>query len=68
MKLLDLLNGVNYEVLSGSQDMEINHIQYDSRKIKDGDLFVLQDLKLMDMIMPSKLLKLVQKLLSVKKI
>ncbi len=40
MKLLDLLNGVNYEVLSGSQDMEINHIQYDSRKIKDGDLFV----------------------------
>ena len=40
MKLLDLLNGVNYEVLSGNQDMEINHIQYDSRKIKEGDLFV----------------------------
>ena len=40
MKLLDLLNGVNYEVLSGSQDIEINHIQYDSRKIKEGDLFV----------------------------
>lgn len=40
MKLLDLLNGVNYEVLSGTEDMDINHIQYDSRKIKNGDLFV----------------------------
>ncbi len=40
MKLLDLLKGVSFEVLSGSQDVEINHIQYDSRKIKDGDLFV----------------------------
>jgi len=40
MKLLDLLSGVNYKVLQGSLDKEINHIQYDSRKIKEGDLFV----------------------------
>ncbi|VYU63159.1 UDP-N-acetylmuramoyl-L-alanyl-D-glutamate--2,6-diaminopimelate ligase [Clostridium tertium] len=40
MKLVDLLQGVNYELKNGSIDKEINHIQYDSRKIKDGDLFV----------------------------
>ena len=40
MKLLDLLKGVNFDILSGSIDVEVNHIQYDSRKIKDGDLFV----------------------------
>ncbi|MDV4150665.1 UDP-N-acetylmuramoyl-L-alanyl-D-glutamate--2,6-diaminopimelate ligase [Clostridium sp. AL.422] len=40
MKLLELLKGVSFEVLSGSQDVEVNHIQYDSRKIEAGDLFV----------------------------
>ena len=40
MKLLDLLNGVNYEVLKGNLEKEINHIQYDSRKIKENDMFV----------------------------
>ena len=40
MKLLDLLNGVNYEVLNGSLERDINHIQYDSRKIKENDMFV----------------------------
>jgi len=40
MKLLDLLDGVSYEILSGSLDINVNHIQYDSRKIKEGDLFV----------------------------
>lgn len=40
MKLVDLLQGVNYELKNGSVDREINHIQYDSRKIKEGDIFV----------------------------
>ena len=40
MKLLDLLNGVNYEVLKGSLEKEVSHIQYDSRKIKENDMFV----------------------------
>ena len=40
MKLVDLLQGVNYELKNGSIDSEINHIQYDSRKIKEGDIFV----------------------------
>ena len=40
MKLLELLNGVKYEVKGGSLEREINHLQYDSRKIIDGDMFV----------------------------
>ena len=32
MKLLELLNGVDYKVLQGSDEKEINKIQYDSRK------------------------------------
>ncbi|MGL5381369.1 UDP-N-acetylmuramoyl-L-alanyl-D-glutamate--2,6-diaminopimelate ligase [Clostridium sp.] len=40
MKLLELLNGVEYEVLQGGLDKEVNHIQYDSRKIVEGDMFV----------------------------
>lgn len=40
MKLVDLLQGVNYELKNGSVDREINYIQYDSRKIKEGDIFV----------------------------
>ena len=40
MKLLELLNGIKYEVEEGSLEKEINHLQYDSRKILDGDMFV----------------------------
>lgn len=40
MKLLDLLNGVEYELLKGTLDKDVNKIQYDSRKINKGDLFV----------------------------
>ncbi|WP_300381793.1 UDP-N-acetylmuramoyl-L-alanyl-D-glutamate--2,6-diaminopimelate ligase [Clostridium sp.] len=40
MKLLDLLNGVNYEIIKGKVEKEINNIHYDSREIKEGDLFV----------------------------
>lgn len=40
MKLVDLLNNVDYEVLSGSADTEVNNLVYDSRKVKSGDVFV----------------------------
>ena len=40
MKLLDLLKGVDYELLEGTVEKEVNHIQYDSRKVNEGDLFV----------------------------
>ena len=40
MKLLELLNGVKYEVEVGSLNKDINHLQYDSRKILEGDMFV----------------------------
>lgn len=40
MKLLELLNGVKYEVEGGSLEKEINHLQYDSRKILSADMFV----------------------------
>ena len=36
MKLLELLNGVDYKVLQGSDEKEINKIQYDSRKIAEN--------------------------------
>lgn len=39
MKIADLLAGLNYELVSGEKDIEINNPQYDSRKVKDGDVF-----------------------------
>ena len=39
MKIEDLLKGLNYTMLSGDKDIEINNLQYDSRKIKTGDMF-----------------------------
>lgn len=39
MKLKELLKGVNYRIISGSEDIDINKIEYDSRKIEKGDLF-----------------------------
>lgn len=39
MKIVDLLAGLNYEFVSGEKDIEINNPQYDSRKVKDGDVF-----------------------------
>lgn len=40
MKLSQVLYGINYEIINGKIDIEINNIEYDSRKIKNGDLFV----------------------------
>ena len=40
MKLSQLLNSVEHTILSGSSDIEINGLVYDSRKVKPGDVFV----------------------------
>ena len=40
MKLERLLENIEYSVLSGSVDIEINKVNYDSRKVEKGDLFV----------------------------
>ncbi len=40
MKLKNLLKGVDSAVLEGSGDVQINNVQFDSRKIQEGDLFV----------------------------
>lgn len=39
MKIEELLKGLTYTVLSGDNSIEINNLQYDSRKIKQGDMF-----------------------------
>lgn len=39
MKLKELLNGMDYNVLCGDEEININKIEYDSRKIEKGDLF-----------------------------
>ena len=40
MKLQELLNGSSYSIINGDLDKEIINIQYDSRKVNEGDLFV----------------------------
>jgi len=40
MNLVTILNGIDYEVIQGEIDVEINKINYDSRKVKDFDIFV----------------------------
>ena len=40
MKLSKLLEKSNHTVLSGSTDIEINKLTYDSRKVEPGDVFV----------------------------
>lgn len=39
MKLSEILKNVDYKFLQG-EDIEINNIEYDSRKVKQGSLFV----------------------------
>ncbi len=41
-KIKDILENVSINTIYGSTDMSINEIQFDSRKIKKGDLFVAQ--------------------------
>lgn len=40
MKLSDIAKGLKYEVLQGSDNLEIEKIEYDSRKVGKGSLFV----------------------------
>ena len=40
MKLNELLKNEKYEVLSGSDSIEVTSVEYDSRKVKEGSVFV----------------------------
>lgn len=40
MKLIKLLDGIDYTIINGSTDIEISDICYDSRKVKVGALFI----------------------------
>ena len=40
MNLIELLQDVDFNLVKGTLEKEINHIQYDSRKITNGDIFV----------------------------
>ena len=40
MKLTDLLEGLEYDLHSGSLDKDISTLVYDSRKVEKGSLFV----------------------------
>lgn len=40
MRLSGLLKKINYQLIKGDLGLEVNSIQYDSRKVKEGDLFV----------------------------
>ena len=39
-KLKDILKGISYTVLTGTDDLEINDIKYDSRKVEKNDIYV----------------------------
>ncbi len=39
MKLKDLLKGIEYSIIKGSNDININKIQYDSRIVEKNDVF-----------------------------
>ena len=40
MELKNVLNGIDYEIVQGEINREFNSINYDSRKIKAGDIFI----------------------------
>lgn len=40
MRLINLLEGIEHKLLKGPMDTEIHGIAYDSRQVKNGDLFV----------------------------
>lgn len=42
MKLKELIAGLHVKLTLGSEDTEINDIQFDSRKVSEGSLFVAQ--------------------------
>ncbi|SHH38084.1 UDP-N-acetylmuramoyl-L-alanyl-D-glutamate--2,6-diaminopimelate ligase [Clostridium grantii] len=40
MELKELLSGINYNLISGNININVNQIQYDSRNILPGDIFI----------------------------
>jgi UDP-N-acetylmuramoyl-L-alanyl-D-glutamate--2,6-diaminopimelate ligase len=40
MLLKNILEGIDYELINGNEDITINKIEYDSRKVQAGDIFV----------------------------
>lgn len=40
MKLVEILEGLDYEVIKGNVDVEIKNLQNDNRQIEKGDLFL----------------------------
>lgn len=40
MELKRILDGIDFEVISGNVDEDINGVQYDNRKIQSGEVFV----------------------------
>ncbi|MGE5371785.1 MAG: UDP-N-acetylmuramoyl-L-alanyl-D-glutamate--2,6-diaminopimelate ligase [Solirubrobacterales bacterium] len=40
MKLSDLLVGFDYEVLQGNPETDVTGLEYDSRKVESGDVFI----------------------------
>lgn len=40
MKLKDLLRSIRYKVYQGNDDLEVAHIAYDSRQVKENTLFI----------------------------
>lgn len=40
MNLRSILHDIDYKVLKGKDDVDIREIQYDSRKVEKGDLFI----------------------------
>lgn len=43
MKLRSIMENINLDIIQGSIDLDINKIQYDSRKVKQGDVFFCID-------------------------
>ena len=40
MRLESLLKNIDYKIVCGTAETEVNAVQYDSRKVEKGDLFV----------------------------
>lgn len=40
MNLIKILSGIDYEIIQGEIDVEVNKINYDSRKVEKADIFV----------------------------
>ena len=43
MNLVNVLKGIDYEVIQGKIDVGINKINYDSRNVNDFDQFAILD-------------------------